>query len=220
MTDKEIIEIDGINVLECEHYQYKSLKDCEMRYPESGDCEIGLLNYLFDGNLDMEKLCKDNPNCYYKQLQKEKFENLNNRQMVESAENLIYENSELYKNLKEKEQECEQIKEKYEALKLENQEGYEIVAELKHECEELKEECEEHRSNAESYCKSYQYSCVVNGKITDKALKYKQALDEIAAHYQKVIKNITNYDDSYDASISIEALHNILDIINKAKGGV
>ena len=85
------------------------------------------------------------------------------------------------------------------------------------ECEELKEECEEHRSNAESYCKSYQYSCVVNGKITDKALKYKQALDEIAAHYQKVIKNITTYDDSYDASISIEALHNISDIINKAK---
>lgn len=79
------------------------------------------------------------------------------------------------------------------------------------------QECEEHRSNAESYCKSYQYSCVVNGKITDKALKYKQALDEIAAHYQKVIKNITNYDDSYDASISIEALHNISDIINKAK---
>lgn len=110
MTDKEIIEIDGINVLECEHYQYKSLKDCEMRYPESGDCEIGLLNYLFDGNLDMEKLCKDNPNCYYKQLQKEKFENLNNRQMVESAENLIYENSELIKNLEEKKQECEKLK--------------------------------------------------------------------------------------------------------------
>ena len=110
MTDKEIIEIDGINVLECEHYQYKSLKDCEMRYPESGDCEIGLLNYLFDGNLDMEKLCKDNPNCYYKQLQKEKFENLNNRQMVESAENLIYENSELIKNLEEKKQECEELK--------------------------------------------------------------------------------------------------------------
>ena len=79
------------------------------------------------------------------------------------------------------------------------------------------QECEEHRSNAESYCKSYQYSCVVNGKITNKELKYKQALDEIAAHYQKVIKNITTYDNSYDASISIEALHNISGIINKAK---
>lgn len=66
--DKEQIIINGVDVLKCEHYQYKSLKDCEMRYPESGDCEIGLLNYLFDGNLNMEKLCKDNPNCYYKQL--------------------------------------------------------------------------------------------------------------------------------------------------------
>lgn len=31
------------------------------------------------------------------------------------------------------------------------------------------------------------------------------------------MKNITTYDDSYDANISIEALHNISDIINKAK---
>ena len=68
MTYKEEIIIDGVNVLECEYYEYKSLKDCEMRYPESGDCEIGLLNYLFNGNLGIEKFCKDNPNCYYKQF--------------------------------------------------------------------------------------------------------------------------------------------------------
>ena len=47
---------------------------------------------------------------YFKQLQLEKFENLNNRQIVESAQNLIYENSELYSKLKEKEQECEELK--------------------------------------------------------------------------------------------------------------
>mgnify|MGYP001556517616 CR=1 FL=1 len=70
MIDKEEIIIDGVDVLECKHYEYKSLKDCEMRYPESGDCEIGLLNYLFNGNLDIEKHCKDNPNCYFKQLQR------------------------------------------------------------------------------------------------------------------------------------------------------
>ena len=180
MTDKEIIEIDGINVLECEHYQYKSLKDCEMRYPESGDCEIGLLNYLFDGNLDMEKLCKDNPNCDFKQLAR-------------------------------KTQECEQIKEKYEALKLENQEGYEIVAELKHECEELKKELngsEKWRIKAES----------LNEKLSIEKYRYRKALEEIEEHYEKVVKNLTTYDDSYDASISIKALHNISDIINKAKG--
>lgn len=68
MTDKEQIIIDGCNVLKCRYYQYKTLKDCEMRYPESGDCEIGLINYLFNGNLDMEKLCVDNPNCIFKQL--------------------------------------------------------------------------------------------------------------------------------------------------------
>ncbi len=162
MTDKEIIEIDGINVLECEHYQYKSLKDCEMRYPESGDCEIGLLNYLFDGNLDMEKLCKDNPNCYYKQLQKEKFENLNNRQMVESAENLIYENSELYKNLKEKEYEelkntvltkCPNCNSEY--LTPKGIELYEENKKLKRECEKY----EQALDTVSEYIKDNCYSC-------------------------------------------------------------
>lgn len=47
--------------------------------------------------------------------------------------------------------------------------------------------------------------------------RYRQALDEIAKHYEKVIKNLTTYDEVYDANISIEALHNISDIINKAK---
>ena len=102
--EKEQIIIHGVDVSECKHLYSRwpgSLpKDTCAEYdyidnPE--DC--GLIN-----------LCKTHPNCYYKQLQKEKFENLNNRQMVENAENLINENSELYKNLKEKEQECEELK--------------------------------------------------------------------------------------------------------------
>ena len=144
MTDKEIIEIDGINVLECEHYQYKSLKDCEMRYPESGDCEIGLLNYLFNGNLDIEKYCKDNPNCYFKQLARktQKYNELleQHKELDDRANRLIEEKYNLSR-------ECEQIKEKYEALKLENQEGYEIVDELKHECEELLKENQQLRNS-------------------------------------------------------------------------
>ena len=48
--------------------------------------------------------------------------------------------------------------------------------------------------------------------------RYRKALEEIEEHYEKVVKNLTTYDDSYDANISIEALHNISDIINKAKG--
>ena len=86
--DKENIIIDGIDVSKCKHYLNYSIKY---------DCKLG-------------RYCKLNPNCYFKQFQKEKFENLNNRQMVESAENLIYENSELYKNLKEKEKALDEIK--------------------------------------------------------------------------------------------------------------
>ena len=108
-----------------------------------------------------------------------------------------------FKQLARKTQECEQIKEKYEALKLENQEGYEIVAELKHECEELK---------SESFTRESLIS--MQEKDID---RYRKALEEIEEHYKKVIKNLTTCDDSYDANISIEALHNISNIINEAK---
>ena len=106
MTDKEIIEIDGINVLECEHYQYKSLKDCEMRYPESGDCEIGLINYLFNGNLDMEKLCVDNPNCYFKQLARKTQECEELKAYAQRQEN---QREEYYKEFLKKDKALEEI---------------------------------------------------------------------------------------------------------------
>ena len=95
MTDKEQIMIDGVDVGGCRFYQIKANK----LYPKAQYC--GSMRNIF---------CEDNPNCYFKQLQEEKFENLNNRQIVESAENLIYENSELIKNLEEKKQECEKLK--------------------------------------------------------------------------------------------------------------
>ena len=233
MTDKEIIEIDGINVLECEHYQYKSLKDCEMRYPESGDCEIGLLNYLFDGNLDMEKLCKDNPNCYYKQLQKEKFENLNNRQMVESAENLIYENSELIKNLEEKKQECEELKkqlmQKSEVDMFFNTpiEGWSNdpcgICPHKAENEELKKEIIDKNEKI----KELRFSvsdltnrlCSLNAEKSFRIVDLEQALEEI----EKVINNILNSCLGRN-TVSCRPAHNvcgdlinILDIIKKIK---
>ena len=231
MTDKEIIEIDGINVLECEHYQYKSLKDCEMRYPESGDCEIGLLNYLFDGNLDMEKLCKDNPNCYYKQLQKEKFENLNNRQMVESAENLIYENSEFYKNLKEKEKEYEELKNTVltkcpncnsEYLTPKGIELYEENQNLTQECEELKKEI----INKNEKIKELRFSvsdltnrlCYLNAEKSFRIVDLEQTLDEIEKELKEDIycENQECGCDDFEECLKFTKEH-ILDIINKAK---
>lgn len=52
MTDKEII-IHGVNVAECEFYE---LCGC------------------IDDNHELNE-CKDNPNCYYKQLKRLEFEN-------------------------------------------------------------------------------------------------------------------------------------------------
>ena len=224
----------------------KSLKDCEMRYPESGDCEIGLLNYLFDGNFDMEKLCKDNPNCYYKQLQKEKFENLNNRQMVESAENLIYENSELYKNLKEKEQECEELKNTVltkcpncnsEYLTPKGIELYEENQNLKQECEELKERASIAEDNfaceiqARLYhqnewlkfskeCEELKKQLKTSEKWRINAESLNEKLDINNTRYRKALEEIEEfcitYSDNHDAYETVYRY--ILNIINKVKG--
>lgn len=108
---------------ECEHNPDKEIfaKDINVPHKEQTKCKYKIQDdYHFNGKPYCTcfcELCEDLPICVhncqifedYKQLQKEKFENLNNRQIVEDAENLIYENSELYKNLKEKEQECEKL---------------------------------------------------------------------------------------------------------------
>ena len=114
--------------------------------------------------------------------------------------------------LRKKTQECEQIKEKYEALKLENQEGYEIVAELKHEYEGLKkqlETAEEWRIKAES----------LNEKLELKNTCCRKALEGIEEVYKTAMESVTTYDEQADLNITIGALHNISDLINKAKGG-
>lgn len=189
--DKEQIIIDGVDVSGCD--------ELWLNFEKNYDSKC----IRFKDVYSQCSYCKDNPNCEYKQLQKEKFENLNNRQIVESAENLIYENSELYKNLKEKEQECEQIKEKYEALKLENQEGYEIVAELKHECEELKRKVELMMDCPD---------CKVD--------EYKKALEEIEGLVKNFCKDCDDYEDcNWDKEGCYYSLiPNLKDIINKAKG--
>ena len=131
-----------------------------------------------------------------------------------------------FKQLARKTQECESLKEEIEVLKdnfdTATRDCNELIEELKQECEELKKEI----INKDEKIKELRFSvsdltnrlCFLNGEKSFRIVDLEQALDEIAAHYQKVIKNITNYDDSYDASISIKALHNISDIINKAKG--
>ena len=57
MENKQII-IDGVDVSGCKHYENHTLYDC------NETCEI-------NGGIVCTK-CKEHPNCYYKQLQREK----------------------------------------------------------------------------------------------------------------------------------------------------
>ena len=108
------------------------------------------------------------------------------------------------------------IKENFKQLARKTQECEELKQRLKCNCFDAKSNnnrCISYNRIAEDYERDLKH---LENKITESE-KYEQALNEIAAHYQKVMKNITTYDASYDANISIEALHNISDIINKAK---
>lgn len=89
------------------------------------------------------------------------------------------------------------------------EEDYDVK--IKHFCSNWHNSCES-ANNSNCYFKQLK-------RKTAECEKYKKAFDEIAEHYEKVIKNLTTYDDRHDANISIKALHNISDIINKAKGG-
>ena len=177
--------------------------------------------------------------CKYKFQDKEKFDGkpyctcfnelCKNLSFVCDQNCIIYED---YKQLVRKTQECEELKkqlmQKSEVDMFFNTpiEGWSNdpcrICPHKAENEELKKEI----INKNEKIKELRLSvsdltnrlCYLNAEKSFRIVGLEQALDEIAAHYQKVIKNITNYDDSYDASISIKALHNISDIINKAKG--
>ena len=58
MTDKQII-IDGVDVSKCGHYHYGK---CEIDYDE------------WNNEIIRYNECQNNPNCYYKQLKREKQE--------------------------------------------------------------------------------------------------------------------------------------------------
>lgn len=207
MLDKEQIIIDGVDVSQCEFYIYYSSD----RYPHR--CGIHRDMFGMPACCDVADCCK---NCYFKQLQEEKFENLNNRQMVKSAENLIYENSELYKNLKEREQECEKLTNKNNLLTAElNQiklllEGKNTQYNVKvEECEELKKENQELRN---SLSDSLMFRFTSQDKEVD---RYRKALEEI----EKIcLEDTRTFADG--TQVRYDSLDEILDIINKVKGEV
>lgn len=204
MTDKEQIIIDGVDVSECKYV-------CNTVFGKIG-CKQPLMEKIY---------CSENLNCYFKQLQKEKFENLNNRQMVESAENLIYENSELYRNIKEKEQECEKLKkqlmQKSEVDMFFNTpiEGWSNdpcgICPHKAENEELKKKFSKFFNIDNQECWDIAF-------LKDENARYKQALDEIEKELKEDIycENQECGCDDFEECLKCTKEH-ILDIINKAK---
>lgn len=170
------IYLDGVDVSECEYV-------CNTAFGNIG-CKLPF---------NEEIHCCNIPNCYYKQIQKEKFENLNNRQMVESAENLIYENSELIKNLEEKEQKCEE-------LKKEIINKNEKIKELRFSVSDLTNRL-----------------CYLNAEKSFRIVDLEQALNEIEK-YQKRNCETCSFYKTDKCGISCQTFV-ILNIINKAKDG-
>ena len=205
MADKEQIIIDGVDVSGC------------VQFTQEGDC------------CNLGGGCKGWPNCYFKQLKRkeQECEKLNNEiidmnSIIEDAAiNLGNKDFTLYDlpfEIKKLSQECENLKAEEKYLKQCCQKAGEELAKHSFEYDgkeknlvvqaiELNEKYEE--------LKEDRYNLNMEMYMLD---RYRKALEEIEEHYEKVVKNLTTYDDSYDANISIEALHNISDIINKVKG--
>ena len=194
MTDKEII----INVDRCK-YRDKYTNFCLAEKDDIGE------TYTICTGTD----------CYYKQSKRkeQECENLNKRvsSLEEIADDLQQRNHHLT-------QECENLKAEEKYLKQCCQKAGEELAKHSFEYDgkeknlvvqaiELNEKYEK--------LKEDRYNLNMEMYMLD---RYRKALEEIEEHYEKVVKNLTTYDDSYDANISIEALHNISSIINKAKG--
>ena len=104
MTNKEQIIIDGVDVSGCKCYNKNIKTDC-LLYPLQPDA------------------CKNNPNCYFKQLARTKKELASTKGLVTVGARQLKEAQEVYNELK---QECEELKRENNNLR----QMYESMAEL------------------------------------------------------------------------------------------
>lgn len=191
--------IDGVDVSGCPFYQYQTKEDYEMRYPESGDCEIGLAGYLFDYSRiteELDKFCLDNHNCYYKQLKRleqecEKLKQVTNESIIEQ-EKLIAKVNEL-------QAENDNLKDDIDKQQL-------YVDSLEQENERLKEENYGLNQELLGYKKGVQASEII---------ELKQALQEI----REIVSEPCIVDENCQTCNSGCMQKDILDKINEVIGG-
>ena len=89
MTDKQIM-IDGVDVSGCKYFN-SHCKECKAEYYTRYGYEIVKFNS-----------CKDNPNCYFKQLKRSEAQ----------CEDMFVKHTDLEMKYKQKEQECERLEDK------------------------------------------------------------------------------------------------------------
>lgn len=137
MTDKQII-IDGVDVSGCT-YIIPPRKQCPnkpMPYAKETSC------FACKEHNTKLNFCKNNPNCYYKQLKAKEQEceelNNDNHTLLITRQKLLNDLWIAEESLKDFKEICDKQCEQLEAYKMEAEEGKEINAELKAENEELK----------------------------------------------------------------------------------
>ena len=190
MTDKEKIEIDGVDVGGC-CYAILPKNQCPAKikpYAKETSC-IACKEHNTKLNF-----CKNNPNCYFKQL---------SRKTAECEE--------LKKTVLTK---CPNCNSEY--LTPKGIELYEENRKLEQKCCELTVENEKLRS---SLSNSLIFRFAIQAIKSN--VKYDQALDEIEKYCNKVEieDNLYNSRHLVNGEIVAEVANNILAIINKAKDG-
>ena len=203
MTDKQIM--DDVDVSGCEHLT------------EIQGCWLSTCDYLkHKGNIT-SKVCKYNPNCYFKQLKRKEQE---------------YEELRQYHNkcCKEFENEKQALLEKYNQVSINfyngdycNTEHCSLLKTKEQECEELKKEI----INKNEKIKELRFSvsdltnrlCYLNAEKSFRIVDLEQALDEIEKELKEDIycESQECGCDDFEECLKCTKEH-ILDIINKAKG--
>ena len=196
MTDKEII-IDGVDVSGCSYGEIeKDIFECS--------CEYNVRS--------ASMFCKDNPNCYFKQLKRKEQE---------------YEELRKYHNkcCEEFENEKQALLEKYNQVSINfyngdycNTEHCSLLKAKEQECEELKKEQLEIKKylgiSSKTILERLEELQERRDELSEKNISYEQALDEIESI---CLKDVHTFTDGTFCRYS--SLNTILDIINKAKDG-
>lgn len=202
MTDKQII-IDGVDVSGCKCIieDYQRANNFEGRYEHIKNvCELGERGAEY-----YNLFCKDNPNCYYKQLKRKEQECQEVMDNYVKLDNQrVREYNKLVDKYKAKEQECESLKSAFSLDTKMLEQTEERVSDLEKQLDQLKAENEELKEKFKKFFNMDNQECWNIAFLDNERERYKQAID--------LISDICNeMDGVYPLSLDI------LDIINKAK---